>query len=274
MRGSIPCAYSENMIFGGNTSCFQIFSDTHKELLIVDSGTGLRTLGNHLVNQEDSLTGQIFITHPHGDHLQGFPFFKPFYKKSSTFRIYMPPLGQLGCNDILQGYLCNTFFPVAMDMFDADMYYETFEPGELLFDHYNVDFMWANHTIETAIYRFNIHGKKIIIAPDNELPQDNSSESQKFIQKFKAFVKDADVLIHDAQFNNAQYKECIGWGHSAWEHVLVVCANCNVKKLILTHHDPDSDDDYLETLDQKLVQNYFKNFESVFLAREGMVMEV
>ncbi len=161
-----------------------------------------------------------------------------------------------------------------MDMFDAEMHYQTFEQGELTFDRYKVDFMWAKHTLQTAIYRFKINGKKIIIASDNELPQDNSLESQTFIQEFKAFVKDADILVHDAQFNNTQYQECIGWGHSAWEHVVDICASCNIKQLILTHHDPDSDDVYLEELDQRLAQDYSENFESVCLAREGMIVEV
>lgn len=90
VRGSTPCANSENMLFGGNTTCFQIEADSLDELLIIDCGTGIRNLGNHLLNGSRRISGRIFITHPHWDHLQGFPFFKPFYKENSWFRVYLP----------------------------------------------------------------------------------------------------------------------------------------------------------------------------------------
>ena len=274
VRGSTPCANSENMIFGGNTSCFQILSDNLDELLIVDCGTGIRNLGNHILNGDRRTKGRIFITHPHWDHLQGFPFFKPFYKESSWFRVYLPPQHGAGCKEILQGHMSNTFFPVTMEMLDADMDCETFYPGELQFENYTVDYIWARHTVQTAVFRFKIGGKTIIIAPDNELPQDGTPEAQKFITEFKEFVHGADALIHDAQFNNQQYLERKGWGHSTWEHVLEVTADCNIKNLVFTHHDPDSNDEYLEALDQEVKNNHSSNYDSVYFAREGQTLEL
>lgn len=269
VRGSTPCANSENMLFGGNTTCFQIESDSLSELLIVDCGTGIRNLGNHLLNGGRKISGRIFITHPHWDHLQGFPFFKPFYKENSWFRVYLPPQDSSGCKEILQGHMSNTFFPVTMDMLDADMDCETFYPGKLNLEGYSVDYMWAKHTVQTAIYRFTINDKTIIVAPDNELPQDNSEASLAFIREFSSFVDGADVLIHDAQFDNQQYKEREGWGHSSYEKVLEVTAGCNIKHLVLTHHDPDSDDDYLNNLDRKVKASHSEHFETVSFAKEG-----
>lgn len=262
------------MIFGGNTSCFQILSNKLDELLIVDCGTGIRNLGNHILNGDHRTRGRIFITHPHWDHLQGFPFFKPFYKESSWFRVYLPPQHGAGCKEILQGHMSNTFFPVTMEMLDADMDCETFYPGELKFENYTVDYMWAKHTVQTAVYRFRIGGKTIVIAPDNELPQDDSVEAQNFISEFKEFVHGADALIRDAQFNNQQYLERKGWGHSTWEHVLNVTADCSIKNLVFTHHDPDSTDEYLEALDQEVKKNHSLNYNSVYFAREGQTLEL
>lgn len=276
VRGSTPCANTENMIFGGNTTCLQIEASTIDELLVIDCGTGLRNLGNHLVSHDKAIKGRIFVTHPHWDHLQGFPFFKPFYDERCWFRVYLPPQeDNVGCKEILQGHLSNTFFPVTIDMLHADMECETFdELDKIEFHGYTVDYMWAKHTVKTAIYRFHIGDKVIIIAPDNELPMDNSAASNAFIEEFRNFVSNADVLIHDAQFNNEQLKERFGWGHSSWERIIELAQGTGLKRLILTHHDPDSNDEYLANLDAHVKKRFGHYFDEIGFAKEGQIIRL
>lgn len=274
VRGSTPCANSENMHYGGNTTCAQIEVPGLDELLIFDCGTGFRNLGNVLLNSGEHLRGRIFITHPHWDHLQGFPFFKPFYDEQSWFRIYMPPQGDIGCKQILQGHMSNTFFPVSMDMLEADLDCETFQPGKKLFDGFTVDYIWATHTVPTAIYKISIGDKSIIFAPDNEIMQNGGKISEKFEKEFSAFIQGADLLIHDAQFSREEYKAKIGWGHSAWEDVVDIAAKANVKRLSLTHHDPDNDDDKLAEIEAQVRSYAGSKFEEVGLAKEGQTVSL
>lgn len=274
VRGSTPCANAENMVYGGNTTCLQIEADEIPELLVIDCGTGFRNLGNLLVDNSDRIKGRIFITHPHWDHLQGFPFFKPFYDKESWFRVYLPPQDKVGCKEILQGHMSNTFFPVTIDMLDADMECETFFPNKISFEGYSVDYMWAKHTVQTAMFKLEINDKVIVFAPDNELPLDSNEESQKFVKEFRTFVKGVDVLIHDAQFNKEQHVERQGWGHSNWEKVIEVTKDLGIKKLILTHHDPDSTDSYLGKLDKKLKHEFHAHYEEIGFAKEGQVLSL
>lgn len=262
------------MVFGGNTTCLQIRAGALEDLLIVDCGTGLRNLGNHLTLTDKPAKGRIFITHPHWDHLQGFPFFKPFYDERSWFRVYLPPQEEVGCKDILQGHMSNTFFPVTIDMLEADMECETFQPGTKDFEGFSVDYMWAKHTIRTAIYRFSVGGKKIIFAPDNELPLDSTEESLQFLKEFKEFVRGADVLIHDGQFNRDQHLQRQGWGHSSWENVLEITKGCDIKQLVLTHHDPDSTDEYLTDLCNRVQKEFGSHYEQLFFAKEGQVIDL
>tara|TARA_R110000868_G_scaffold259361_5_gene517349 strand:- start:119493 stop:120287 length:795 start_codon:yes stop_codon:yes gene_type:complete len=262
------------MVFGGNTTCLQIESEIIPELLIVDCGTGLRNLGNELMNNGNVNIGRIFITHPHWDHLQGFPFFKPFYDNKSWFRVYLPPQDEVGCKDILQGHMSNTFFPVTIDMLEADMECETYSPGKINFEGYSVDYKWAKHTVQTAIYKFEIGGKVIVFAPDNELPLDQSDDSLRFIAEFKEFIRDADVLIHDAQFNKEQYSEREGWGHSCWEQVINITKGEGIKQLMLTHHDPDSSDEYLTKLELNVNEQFGKEFEKIGFVKEGQVINL
>ena len=262
------------MVFGGNTSCFQIESPLFSDLLVIDCGTGFRNLGNHLINGVNNIRGRVFITHPHWDHLQGFPFFKPFYEDNCWFRIYLPPQEDVGCKEILQGHMSNTFFPVTIDMLEADMDCETFQPGKINFEGFSVDYMWAKHTVQTAMFKFEIGGNTIIIAPDNELPIDGTEESKLFIEEFREFVRGADLLVHDAQFNFEQHKEREGWGHTNWETLIEETKDLGIKNLILTHHDPDSSDSYLENLNKNIKDDFSGHYGFVGLAKEGQVLNL
>lgn len=268
VRGSTPCANAHNMVFGGNTTCIQIELEGFNDLIVADCGTGVRNLGNELAEKTGSKQGRIFVTHPHWDHLQGFPFFKPFYNSKNYFQVYMPPQGDVGCKEILQGHLSDTFFPVSIDMLEADVDCLTFEEGILNFDAYSVEYMYAQHTVPTAIYKFTFGDRVIVFAPDNELPFVKNASNMAFIEKFRAFVKGVDVLIHDGQFNKEQHNERLGWGHSDWETVLETTKDLQIKNLFLTHHDPDSSDEILTKRNKKINSLYADCFEQVCLIKE------
>lgn len=269
VRGSTPCPNSENIRYGGNTSCVEIEIPGYDRKLILDSGTGIRNLGNSLETySQGPIDADLFITHPHWDHIQGFPFFYPFYKKPNSFRIHMPEQYRGGAKDILSGHLTKTFFPVTLGMFDADIEYVTQEETPETFGPVEVDYLVANHPTKTAMYRFKIYGYTIIYAPDNELPM--STSPLRYVDRFCDFIKDCDLLIHDAQYDLDLLKQREGWGHSAWERVLELAKKSNVKRLYLTHHDPDSSDKSLKQLSMRLELYKKDTFLELELAREGL----
>lgn len=269
VRGSTPCPNTENMEYGGNTTCISINPGNSEKWLILDCGTGIRNLGNHLQQGNGPVEGRIFITHPHWDHLQGFPFFKPFYNPDNHFRIFIPPQGDIGCKDILQGHMSSTFFPVSIDMLEADIDCTTYKQEKLNFEDYSVEYFWANHTVPTAAYKISMGGRVIIFAPDNELLTDQSPRSGTFRHSFSEFLQGADILIHDGQYNDEQYKERKGWGHSSWEQVIPLAEKAGVKQLYITHHDPDHSDEYLAEVDQQIKSQFGDSFAEISLAREG-----
>ncbi len=193
VRGSTPCANRENMAYGGNTTCLQVHLPGTEDILVLDSGTGIRNLGNKL-NEEKAgeISGRIFITHPHWDHIQGFPFFKPIYGSANHFDIHMPEQENGGCKEILSGHLTKTFFPVTLKMIDANISYITQPEKKVQYDGYEVEFMLANHTIKTAIYKIQINGKTIIFCPDNEIDPNGIKGNDTFYEKLKTFCSDAD----------------------------------------------------------------------------------
>ena len=84
-RGSIACTSPMHMKYGGNTTCVEV--DAGNQKFILDCGTGMRNLGQELMN---SSHGQcdILLTHTHWDHINGFPFFAPAFDPSRQFDIY------------------------------------------------------------------------------------------------------------------------------------------------------------------------------------------
>lgn len=274
MRGSTPCANKENMEFGGNTTCLQVKIPGTDEVLIMDSGTGIRNLGNQLIEKDESIRGRIFITHPHWDHIQGFPFFKPIYNPGNHFDIHMPSQSNGGCKEILSGHLTKTFFPVTLKMIDANINYTTQKESLQDYGHYAIEYMLANHPINTAIYKIHVGGKKIVFCPDNELTPIAEKTNAYFYTKFKEFLLDADILIHDGQFNRKTYRDKVGWGHSAWEEAVEFAIRSNVKRMVVTHHDPDSNDSLLHELDERIHLEYASYFDLITLAKEGITISV
>ncbi|MEL7832949.1 MBL fold metallo-hydrolase [Fodinibius sp. Rm-B-1B1-1] len=269
VRGSTPCANKENMEYGGNTTCLEVDVPGTDDMLILDSGTGIRNLGNSVIDQPGQIRGRIFITHPHWDHIQGFPFFKPIYGSKNHFAIHMPDQGvEGGCKDILDGHLTKTFFPVTLDMIDANLEYITQPQERKSYEGYDIDFMMANHTVETAIYKVYINGKQIVFCPDNELIVGDNRQSA-YQEELEEFLEGVDLLIHDGQYNRSSYEEKRGWGHSAWEDVVALGRKLDIKRLFITHHDPDSDDSQLSALDDHLQDKFGSVFKEIGLAKEG-----
>lgn len=269
VRGSIPCANTEYMSYGGNTSCVQLVIPDSDEFIILDCGSGIRKLGEKLVLNKNLLNGKIFVTHAHWDHIQGFPFFKPIYSDDRNIEIYYPHKQDGDCKRAMTTQLTPSHFPVTPEMLNATINYIDFRKEIILFNGYEVSYKQAVHPVNTAMYKLKIGEKTVVYAPDNEL---NLKTQPNFLNEFSEFIQNVDVLIHDANFDRISYSTKQNWGHSAWEDVVEVAAKCNVKHLFLTHHDPTSTDEIMD-IRAGLLSKFEDKFESVQFAKEGKTFD-
>ena len=155
------------------------------------------------------------------------------------------------------------YFPVVLEKMGAKFNFLLVENERIKYRNANIHTILQNHPGGSYGYRMEDEGKSIVICTDIE-------HGDTINQDIVNFSKDADLLIHDAQYTNEELEAHRGWGHSSYEQAIEVAEQANVKHLVLTHHDPDHDDDFLKKIEIKC-QERFSNCE---LARTGLVVEV
>jgi phosphoribosyl 1,2-cyclic phosphodiesterase len=268
VRGSIATPGPGTVRYGGNTSCVEIRHGD--DLIILDAGTGLRKLGESLLKEfkRHPLNLTLLLTHTHWDHIQGLPFFGPIYDPRCRLRI-------LGCEGArkslvaaLTGQMESTYFPVPFDKLPSNIDIEELK-----------DFNFAVGSILVRAHRANHPGVCVgyrLFSPDGIITFFPDTEPRLDDQAMIDFVRDADVLILDSQYDRAEFKKHIGWGHGCVDDSVAVALKAGVKKLVLFHHDPDHDDRRMDEIvkhTRKLVAKR-KSKLKVEAAREGMVIQL
>jgi phosphoribosyl 1,2-cyclic phosphodiesterase len=244
-RGSIPVPDSRMMRYGGNTTCVEII--TNGKVLVVDAGTGIRKLGENLIKRK-IFNFDLFITHSHWDHIQGFPFFAPIYSEKTKINILGSTNSYKQVKSILSSQMSYEFFPVSFYDLKSKINFVDISRPEYISKDYVLKFIETNHPIYTLGLRVENQGKSFVFITDNELRSKTPSTSW---EEFVDFCSGADYLIHDAQFTDQEYKKRIGWGHSTFEQALSLAKDAQVKNLGLFHHDPNRKDSGLEKIEKR-----------------------
>lgn len=246
-RGTIPVPGPKTVKYGGNTSCVSLtFPDHH--MFIFDSGTGIKPLANSLMRSgKKGLTGTIFISHPHWDHINFFPFFTPLFIPGNQFTVVGSPVQGLGIEDLVGNQMGGVHFPITPREFGAQVLYRDIGEGRYTFGPAEVESMLLVHPGNCLGYSVKAYSKKICYVTDNELfPEDSDMYSSGYVERLRVFVSEADVLITDTTYFDEEYKSKTGWGHSPLTPVCRLAHEAKVKELYLFHHDPDQNDDDLE----------------------------
>jgi len=239
-RGLIAVPGKDTTIYGGNTTCLEITLESGR-VIIIDSGTGIRPLGEQLTNDRAKVDIHLLITHIHWDHLWGFPFFDPVYDPTSKIRIDGYPTCMKGLRATFDNEMGDGFFPIKFDDLKAEIrYLDTLSHGPLKIDSVIVDSIPLQHPQGGFGFRFREGKKTLVFITDNELTDE--AWAGRRLEDYVEFCKDADVLIHDAQYTPEEREARRGWGHSDYVAALKLALESHAKRLILFHHDPTRKD--------------------------------
>lgn len=243
-RGSIPVSGNEYSKYGGSTTCLEIRSK-NDDVIIVDAGSGIRKLGGNLL-KEGKKDINILFTHVHWDHLLGFPFFKPIYFKGTKINMYGCPFAQESVRQMIAESMSAPYFPIAFNDVAADISgheicHEPFSIGSI-----TIHPIVLSHPNQGLGYRFEEDGKSFVFLTDNELSFKH--EGGLDYKDYLEFSAGADLLVHDAEYSEDEYKITKMWGHSRYKDALNLALDAGVMSFGLFHHNQERSDTALDEI--------------------------
>ncbi|MCK6575753.1 MBL fold metallo-hydrolase [Myxococcota bacterium] len=242
VRGSIATPGPTTVRYGGNTPCLEVRAG--QRLIILDCGTGLRGLGNALMAERRPIDADIFFSHMHWDHIQGFPFFTPAFIPGNAFRIYGQNKGEQTVRAVLEGQMTDPNFPVPLSIMRSTLSFHAIVAGDVVeLGDVRVVTTPLNHPGGCLGIRIEHAGGAFVYATDTEHDPSGSTLDERLV----ALAQGADALVYDAMYTDEEYlRGKIGWGHSTYSEALRIARAARVRRLYLFHHDPTHDDDYLD----------------------------
>ena len=266
-RGSIPVCSPEFTEFGGNTSCVLI--QGRQRTTIVDAGTGIRTLGKEMAADEHiGIDRSCFLmfTHFHWDHIQGLPFFAPAYDDRRKFVISAIGRDRYGkdIKSIFETQMQQDYFPVPLIGMGARIEFLKSPEDVVREGRASLEVVKHRHPGDAYSYRFQgSEGKVVVLCTDIE-------HGEEIDERIVDLARGADLLIHEGQYTPEELPRFKGWGHSSWAQAVEVARRAGVKRLAITHHDPDHDDAFLRDVEARCQAI----LPHAFLAREGLEIEL
>ncbi|HTW23695.1 MAG TPA: MBL fold metallo-hydrolase [Candidatus Baltobacteraceae bacterium] len=275
VRGSTPTLERDTWRYGGNTACLEFLAPGGARF-ILDCGTGLRMLGNklrspnnHWAEAHEAIDAHVLVTHYHWDHIQGLPFFQPFFEVQNRFHFCSfesESLGRHSLRQVLEAQLAKPYFPIDVTTMKSMRTFREVTGGEEWeVEGTRIRTAWLNHPQGCLGYRLDTSAGSVVYATDNEPGVPELDES------LRQLAEGADVLIYDAQYSPEQLAtNRKGWGHSSWLEGVKIARETKVGHLVLFHHDPDSSsrtiDGFLSAARQE--------FPGTWAAMEGMAIHL
>jgi len=270
-RGSLAAPGADTVRYGGNTSCIEVRLDSG-DVLVLDAGTGIRAAGAAMADDPPAEV-HLLLTHLHMDHLQGLGFFRPLFDPNVHVHIWGPPSPVQPLADRIGSYMSPPLFPVRLGDVPCTLTYHDATDEPVTIGSATVHARNVAHQGPTVGYRIEEGGRSLAYIPDHEpsLGVDLDDREAAWISGHD-LADGVDVLFHDAQYGDHEYPRHVGWGHSAFEHVMKFAEKADVQRIILFHHDPYHSDEELEALLVDTQRRWQTDGGYVCLAHEGMTV--
>jgi phosphoribosyl 1,2-cyclic phosphodiesterase len=274
-RGSVPAPGPEMNRYGGNTSCVELeLSDG--STLIIDAGTGIRSLGVGIAATLPKVN--ILLTHLHLDHIQGLMFFAPCFRSGSSITIWGPSSPEASLEERIARYISAPLSPVEVRELPCDVSFLDPPATEWEVGPATIRAEAVTHRGPTLGYRITDAGTTLTYISDHEPGLGSPLESlePEWISGYD-LARDTDLLIHDCQYTDSEYPDHVGWGHSRLTDALTFARRVDARRLMLFHHDPLHSDDFLDAFHETAVERWSQmggRAETIEMAAERKELRV
>ncbi|MFN2452503.1 MAG: MBL fold metallo-hydrolase [Candidatus Dormibacteria bacterium] len=246
VRGSTSAPGAEFVRYGGHTSCLALAHDQGPPVLVLDAGTGLRTLTPLL--DGNPFHGTILLSHLHWDHTHGLPFFPAGDREDASSRLLIPAQGDPAT--VLERAISPPHFPITPAQLRGRWTFESLEPGEHSIEGFSVLALEIPHKGgRTYGYRVWDSTGSIAYLPDHSPTALGTGDGfGEFHEAALRLSGGADILFHDAQYTAAEFPARATFGHSAVDYAVELARRSGAGRLQLFHHEPARTDGQLDAI--------------------------
>jgi phosphoribosyl 1,2-cyclic phosphodiesterase len=271
-RGSVPTPGPETVEYGGNTSCVEVSLDDGT-VLVLDAGTGIRGLGAELM-ERGAREIQLLLTHLHLDHLEGLRFFAPLWDEGVKVDVWGPPSPVLSLEARIARSFSPPLFPIDLRAVPAEVAFFDVPRQPWVIGGATLTAHFVVHPGATVGYRVDAAEASFAYVPDHEPALTGIGGRSTDWISGAAIATDADLLLHDAQYSEDEYRDRVGWGHSSVADTVAFRQAVGARRLVLFHHEPLHGDGSLSGLEDHARSLAGTDDNQVTLAREGMVVQL
>lgn len=262
------------MRYGGNTSCAAV-QVADEPPIVLDLGTGLRPLG-HVIEDRYGIDAPVeltaFLTHLHWDHIIGLPFCRPLLRLGGTLEVFGPPQDDHAeLHDVIDRVVVPPFFPVQVKELHGKIAFTAIADDTIPVGSAKVTVRRVPHVGTTLGFRIDAGGETLAFVSDHQAPDNRDFVDEAVLE----LCDGADLVIHDAQYTEAEFEEKATWGHSTINYAVHVAAEAGAKTLVLFHHDPvHTDDDMDRIVEEALSCAEASRLDGILAAAEGLSLDL
>jgi ribonuclease BN (tRNA processing enzyme) len=235
-----------------------------------DLGTGFRVWGETFV-PNGPVHATVLLTHLHFDHVQGLPFFEPVDREGARLDVFGPQPAETDLDDAFAGLIQPPYFPLRSADRRGEIRFHDVDNEQFSLGEAAVTVRSVPHLGPTNGYRVEWEGVSLAYVSDHQAPEGLDRVPDSVLE----LAEGVDLLIHDAQFTDSEWRQKSDWGHSTVDFAVLVAREAGARRLALFHHDPAHDDDMLDRLVEQARRTGDRlGVDEVLGAAEGLTLSL
>lgn len=241
-RGSVPVSGSNFARYGGGTTC--VFLRMGEQVIVLDAGTGMLDLPDCLRKDDRHIT--LLLSHPHLDHLLGFPMCRAVSDPEKIIDVYAVSRDGMDTRAQLSAFMRPPLWPIGPELLSARINFLEL-PSVCTVGAVEIRTMEGIHPGGVTLFRLTVEGKSVVFVTDCTL-------TEKILPDLVAFAQGCDLLLCDGQYSEPEWAGRENFGHNTWVSAARLGAACGAATVRILHHDPSRTDAELDSASPELLE--------------------